>query len=570
MINLKETIKKYPECLESAAKFKGFMSDLYPDLGDRARIKVLTDILDSGIVDEIRNGNTDPMALSKYYSSMEIKYGYSMRLIMEGIKQWINAFNVVNTVNAEKVYAKTDKIRQNPVDKMHIHKYTEINVPPTCQERGYVVHKCDCGYEYTDSFTEKMKHNYEIVDRVPATCFQEGRNDLLCSYCSDYKSEIIPRINHTFGKWMIEEKPSCEKDGLKKSTCKICGETKTAIIKACGHKWTEWEEQIHASCTDEGNSSRQCSNCGKIENKTLNALGHIWQDGGIEKEASCTEDGLKIAFCKRCGAQKEEIIKAQHKWTEWEIKTTDGKIYGSRKCSMCGLKEEPVPDSLDNFIISKDGTLQKSCRLRATVIIPSTVIKIEKKAFHDFGMISVIIPNSVKEIGDDAFRGCRYLTNIDVPNTVTYIGENAFYGCMSLLNISMPKKVILGSGAFLNCSSLTFITVPYGNYGLNDFLFYNCKNLSDIKLPEDLHSIGNYTFDGCKSLTNIIIPDGVHFIGKNAFNRCVNLTSIIIPESVKEIDNTAFHRCKKLVCKVKEGSYAEQYCKENYIKYELI
>ena len=40
--------------------------------------------------------------------------------------------------------------------------------------------------------------------------------------------------------------------------------------------------------------------------------------------------------------------------------------------------------------------------------------------------------NAMTTIGDNAFAGCEYLTEVTVPDSVTKIGDNVFYGCTSL------------------------------------------------------------------------------------------------------------------------------------------
>lgn len=55
---------------------------------------------------------------------------------------------------------------------------------------------------------------------------------------------------------------------------------------------------------------------------------------------------------------------------------------------------------------------------------------------------SYIVPNSVKSIGDESFRGCKSLINISIPNSVTWLGGNAFSGCNGLTSITIPESVI--------------------------------------------------------------------------------------------------------------------------------
>lgn len=65
---------------------------------------------------------------------------------------------------------------------------------------------------------------------------------------------------------------------------------------------------------------------------------------------------------------------------------------------------------------------------------------------------SYIIPNSVTNIGDNAFWFCESLTSINIPNSVTNIGDYAFVGCESLTSINIPNSVTnIGRSAFQDC-----------------------------------------------------------------------------------------------------------------------
>ena len=140
------------------------------------------------------------------------------------------------------------------------------------------------------------------------------------------------------------------------------------------------------------------------------------------------------------------------------------------------------------------------------------------------------IPNSVTEIGESAFSGCKALSSIVIPNSVTEIGESAFRGCEALTSIVIPDSVTkIGKSAF-----------------------ESCKSLISIVIPNSVTEIEESAFRGCKALTSIVIPDSVTEIERNAFKGCEALTSIVIPNSVKTIGGFAFSGCDKLPKETKE------------------
>ena len=181
------------------------------------------------------------------------------------------------------------------------------------------------------------------------------------------------------------------------------------------------------------------------------------------------------------------------------------------------------------------------------------------------------IREGVKVVGNDAFQGCGFLTNIDLPESLTSIGRNAFWGCDSLTSIIIPngvtsigdhafskcnslKSIIIpdsvtsiGNYAFLCCDSLTSINIPNGVTSIGEGAFYDCDSLTSINIPDSVTSIGYYAFSDCDSLTSINIPIGVTSIGDCAFSSCYSLTSINIPNSVTSIGYYAFKWCKSLM-----------------------
>ena len=63
------------------------------------------------------------------------------------------------------------------------------------------------------------------------------------------------------------------------------------------------------------------------------------------------------------------------------------------------------------------------------VIIPEGVTKIDGFAYC-YGLKSITIPSSVKEIGSNAFKECIELESIVLPAGLSTLGYRAFYNCV--------------------------------------------------------------------------------------------------------------------------------------------
>ena len=71
---------------------------------------------------------------------------------------------------------------------------------------------------------------------------------------------------------------------------------------------------------------------------------------------------------------------------------------------------------------------------------------------------TVILPDTLEAIGDNAFEGCTYLRGIFLPEGLIYIGSQAFYCCSELEAICIPSTVTtIEAGAFDGCFSLNYI-----------------------------------------------------------------------------------------------------------------
>jgi len=143
--------------------------------------------------------------------------------------------------------------------------------------------------------------------------------------------------------------------------------------------------------------------------------------------------------------------------------------------------------------------------------IPNTVVKIDKGAFNGCLLNQIIIPKTLKVIGDEAFSNCNDLKIVvfDKNSELEYIGEKSFESCYGLYYINLPDSVTyIGDSAFVGCK-LKFINIPSKiNYiGSNSFDFYSDFKLiiSNREIPLEIDECLFYKFDEKKIFENCIL-----------------------------------------------------------------
>lgn len=160
---------------------------------------------------------------------------------------------------------------------------------------------------------------------------------------------------------------------------------------------------------------------------------------------------------------------------------------------------------------------------------------------------------------EGAFVGCTDVTGVNIPYGVREIGESAFSGCSRLNNITIPDSVTtIESYAFSNCTSLSNFTIPKSVIEIGDYVFASCSGISEIIVDKnnpcfvtDNSALYNKNmtklifYYGSKQ-GSITIPYGVTEIGGYAFEGCYGLTNIDIPSSVTKIGYRSFSGCTGL------------------------
>lgn len=197
-----------------------------------------------------------------------------------------------------------------------------------------------------------------------------------------------------------------------------------------------------------------------------------------------------------------------------------------------------------------------------------TVKNIAREAAkYNKNLEAIKLPNTIIEIGYQAFSGCTSLVSVELPAIVKLDGST-FSGCSNLKSIALHSGVVFDTGTysgadfarctglksatvdcevipnqlFDGCTSLEIIELNNKIKTIGKSAFKDC-GIKSIVLPIEIETIDYELFSGCKNLSSIEIPSGVTLINMWAFKDCSSLTSINIPDNVKIIGMNAFNGC---------------------------
>ena len=238
----------------------------------------------------------------------------------------------------------------------------------------------------------------------------------------------------------------------------------------------------------------------------------------------------------------------------------------------------------------------------------SVIAEIPASAFASSALMSVVLPDSVTLIDDNAFRDCvdlqsvtfgegenlqlmsnvfynTGLTSLYIPANLTYIGEYAFVGLQGLEEFTVDEnnpnysavdgvlydkevsKIVavpagktgsltlpetletIGYGAFENSSLETIFFDENSNIlSIGYRAFYGADALTQITIPASVVSIDYYAFAMCENLETVVFAEGSRLTGvyEGAFYGCTSLSDIVLPDSVVEISDFAFYGCISL------------------------
>ena len=237
------------------------------------------------------------------------------------------------------------------------------------------------------------------------------------------------------------------------------------------------------------------------------------KDGIYYNITSIEEKTVEVTYSTDLNYQQNYIvIPAEVTWNNY--------VFSVKGIGTCAFDSGNYPNKVDTIIISKGieyiGELAFQCQRLKKIQIPNTVKNIGSNAFSPGNERNITTDWYVEDyewlctIGH--FFWYPYVKDIYVdnkkidgdfiiPEGVPYI-SSFFLGCDWIKTLSIPSTVSSISGSFSRCTNLESVEIKEGVKNLYG-QFNGCTNLKSVTLPNSLVSIEGYVFDNCPALIDI-------------------------------------------------------------------
>ena len=219
----------------------------------------------------------------------------------------------------------------------------------------------------------------------------------------------------------------------------------------------------------------------------------------------------------------------------------------------------------------------ENCTALETIEFPDSLEYLSEGVFSDTAWFKNQ-PNGLVYAGKVAYKykgKMTTYTTIDIIEGTKSICAAAFNNCKYLIGVNIPDSVNeIGGNAFRD-TTLISVTIPDSVHEIKSSTFMECESLSSVTLGKNVNRICDSAFEKCKTLASIDIPSSVETIEPDAFRGCRSMQSITIPETVKEIGEGSIgyddwyndNRIPGFTIYGVKGSAAETYANDNSIPF---
>ncbi|ELP92452.1 hypothetical protein EIN_523300 [Entamoeba invadens IP1] len=195
---------------------------------------------------------------------------------------------------------------------------------------------------------------------------------------------------------------------------------------------------------------------------------------------------------------------------------------------------------IEKFVITENVLLMTESEFYINnakyVQLPDTITVIPKYCFSNSVLREFVVPQSVREIGKNAFLNSKNLTSLYIPKSVTKIGNNFVRGCTNL------KYVVFENGRHFDIKEETESLNITHNVTLNTTkLNYNVEyylGSTKIEVPSSVTKISSFYFKNNKYLREIVLPTTIKIFGDSIFDKCHKLTKITFSACNNTLNNS--------------------------------
>ena len=236
--------------------------------------------------------------------------------------------------------------------------------------------------------------------------------------------------------------------------------------------------------------------------------------------------------------------------TEEDFKEDTFGIADSALSSFAALEGVSLPESVKYI---GNSAFRSNKKLREFEAPEESVVSIGQYAFMYCEILSyVVFGDGVETIGEYAFAGCTRLDNTEdnviIPDTVKEVGNRVFVGT-KLEGVKDEDGVIYAGNWVIGCAKeATAVTLREDCVGIATYAFAN-TGVSTITIPNKnkLSYIMRGAFFHCTRLDMVNLSRTyVEEIGDYAFYACESMSTISLPDTLVKIGRSAFSQCARL------------------------
>ena len=224
----------------------------------------------------------------------------------------------------------------------------------------------------------------------------------------------------------------------------------------------------------------------------------------------------------------------------------------------------------------------EGCAALRRVILPESLRQIGEMAFSGCSHLRLLtIPGGVQRVGTLAFAKCSQLERVRIEPGVVQLGPSCFSKCAALKRVEMPSVTQIGGGAFFGCSRELRLygaeDAPAAQYARLNGLTFDFQSWKDdeelvlreeedgtltvlgarqtaphrIEIPTEIcgrrvAAIAPKAFFASGTLEQLVVGGGVREIGESAFFGCRQLVSVSFERGLEQLKDSAFAGCEGL------------------------